>query len=265
MTISAHMMVKNEERWIWYTINSVIDYVDELLVCDTGSTDKTVDIIKTISNSKLKFKQVQANSKKEIAQVRQEMLKSTSADWIFVVDGDEVWTFEAMQEIRDFIDHPEGKFVGVHKFWCLIGDVYHYLPEKFGNYHIGKETGHLSIRIFKNTPQLQVINEYTAEGYAYSKVLIQDLPLNKIHHFNHRYFHTTFLPRSTNKEKLFQRKIRYQFGISFLDNIYFPEVFYLPRPDFIKSPWERPGVFYFINSLWQTPLKIIKNILLGTK
>ena len=48
MKIWAHTLVKNEENYIWYAINSVIDWVDKVLVWDTGSTDKTVEIVKNI-------------------------------------------------------------------------------------------------------------------------------------------------------------------------------------------------------------------------
>ena len=53
MSIWAHTLVKNEERFVWFAINSVIDYVDEMRVWDNGSSDSTVKIIKSIKNSKI--------------------------------------------------------------------------------------------------------------------------------------------------------------------------------------------------------------------
>ena len=44
-TVTAHMVVMNEEKWIWFAIKSVVDYMDRLIIYDTGSTDKTVEII----------------------------------------------------------------------------------------------------------------------------------------------------------------------------------------------------------------------------
>ena len=40
--ITVHCVVKNEERWIWFAINSILDIAEKILVYDTGSTDKTV-------------------------------------------------------------------------------------------------------------------------------------------------------------------------------------------------------------------------------
>ena len=47
-TIWANTIVHNEENFIWFAIMSVIDWVDKMLVWDTGSTDKTVEIIEEI-------------------------------------------------------------------------------------------------------------------------------------------------------------------------------------------------------------------------
>ena len=44
--ITVHTLVKNEERWIWYALKSVLPFVDQIIVWDTGSTDKTTAIIR---------------------------------------------------------------------------------------------------------------------------------------------------------------------------------------------------------------------------
>ena len=48
MKIWVNTIVHNEENFIWFAVMSVIDYVDKVLIYDTGSTDKTVEIIKEI-------------------------------------------------------------------------------------------------------------------------------------------------------------------------------------------------------------------------
>jgi glycosyltransferase involved in cell wall biosynthesis len=40
-------MCKNEEHCILQTLESVADYIDYWVVCDTGSTDKTIELVKT--------------------------------------------------------------------------------------------------------------------------------------------------------------------------------------------------------------------------
>ncbi|KKR11163.1 MAG: Glycosyl transferase family 2 [Candidatus Woesebacteria bacterium GW2011_GWA1_39_21b] len=61
MKIWAHTLVRNEERYIWFSVMSVINYVDKILIWDTGSTDNTVSIIREIKKKypeKIDFKKV---------------------------------------------------------------------------------------------------------------------------------------------------------------------------------------------------------------
>lgn len=46
--ITVHTLVKNEERYLWFAVTSVIDYVDKMLLWDTGSTDRTIQLIKEL-------------------------------------------------------------------------------------------------------------------------------------------------------------------------------------------------------------------------
>jgi len=48
-TIGLLMMVKNETKRLHVSLNSVVGYVDALIIFDTGSTDNTIDIIKNFS------------------------------------------------------------------------------------------------------------------------------------------------------------------------------------------------------------------------
>ena len=54
MLLSIVMMVKNEERFLQQTLNALkplTDSIDsEIIILDTGSTDKTVEIAKTFTD-----------------------------------------------------------------------------------------------------------------------------------------------------------------------------------------------------------------------
>ena len=43
-TISLCMIVKNEEETLARCLNSIYDLVDEIIIVDTGSSDRTVEI-----------------------------------------------------------------------------------------------------------------------------------------------------------------------------------------------------------------------------
>lgn len=44
-TLSLCMIVKNEEKNIEKCLNSVASIVDEIIIMDTGSKDKTIEIV----------------------------------------------------------------------------------------------------------------------------------------------------------------------------------------------------------------------------
>lgn len=48
ITVSVHALIKNESRFAWYSIMSVMPYMDKVMIRDTGSTDSTPQIISEI-------------------------------------------------------------------------------------------------------------------------------------------------------------------------------------------------------------------------
>ena len=56
ITISLCMIVKNEEKVLSRCLDSVKEIVDEIIIIDTGSTDKTKEIAKKYTNKVLDFK-----------------------------------------------------------------------------------------------------------------------------------------------------------------------------------------------------------------
>ena len=80
MSICGHTLVKNEERYLWFAVTSVIEYLDKLLLWDTGSKDNTVKIAKELQNkypNKIDFKEVGEVDISEFTSVRKEMLDQT--------------------------------------------------------------------------------------------------------------------------------------------------------------------------------------------
>ena len=126
-TITAHCLVKNEENFVGYAIKSVINFVDKVLIFDTGSTDKTVEIIKqllALYPDKIIFEEKGSSDKMRHTALRQEMVDRTNTDWFMILDGDEVWTDRAMEEALKAIN--TGMYDGIKSnFYECVGDVYH--------------------------------------------------------------------------------------------------------------------------------------------
>ena len=140
--ITAHCIVKNEENFVWFAINSILDYVNKMIIWDTGSTDKTVEIIKSIGSPEISFEEKGPVSPQEFAKLRGEMVKMTDTDWIFILDGDEIWSKAGIEEIIGLITkYGNSKDLIVSPVKMLIGDIYHYQEERAGRYNVKRENG----------------------------------------------------------------------------------------------------------------------------
>lgn len=85
--ISGAIICKNEEKTIERCIKSIANKVDEIIVLDTGSSDKTIETIKNMKINKVKlFRTVWDNS---FARARNRAISKTSCEWIFFIDADE--------------------------------------------------------------------------------------------------------------------------------------------------------------------------------
>jgi glycosyltransferase involved in cell wall biosynthesis len=266
MRIVVHTMTRNSQRWGWFSINSVLPFVDEVMVWDTGSTDSTVDIVKSIDSPKISIKQVPMTSLEDHTRIRQAMINETQADWIIIVDSDEIWPSQAIAELTRAIRTMSNKYYFfISRFYTLIGDIYHYQTESAGQYHIGPLTGHLTIRAMNlaKLSGLTVSRPHGQQGFCTKAGQpIQSLPFTPEAVMQERYFHTTHLRRSMtrNQDKQVPKrflKYKYELGIPFPDTFSYPEVFYYPRPKAIPNPWEKRDLSYISTAAWQTPLKLI--------
>ncbi|NPV52983.1 MAG: glycosyltransferase [Firmicutes bacterium] len=93
-TLSLCMIVKNEERFLARCLDSVKDVVDEMIIVDTGSTDRTVEIAKSYG-AKVYFHEW----KNDFAEARNASLEKATGDWILVMDADEVLVPSSVEEL----------------------------------------------------------------------------------------------------------------------------------------------------------------------
>ncbi|WP_442597933.1 glycosyltransferase [Neobacillus sp. D3-1R] len=82
--LSLCMIVKDEEDCIARCLDSVKDIVDEILIVDTGSTDRTLEICKSFGAKIEKFKW-----NGSFADARNYGIQKATGDWIIWLDADE--------------------------------------------------------------------------------------------------------------------------------------------------------------------------------
>jgi tetratricopeptide (TPR) repeat protein len=136
LRLSLCMIVKDEEEMLPGCLAAVQDGVDEIVVVDTGSSDRTVEIAESFGAKVVHFPW-----NGSFADARNASIEAASGDWILYLDADE---------------HLEpGEAV---EFRRLVGRTWReafYLVET--NYTGGEESGsavtHLALRLFRNRPQ----------------------------------------------------------------------------------------------------------------
>ena len=265
-TIWANCLVRNEDRWVWYAILSAIDFMDKILVWDTGSTDNTVEIIKKIKNPKIEFKKYGTVTRESYPKARQAMLEATKSDWVFILDGDEVWTSEGIKTVVEAINAKGDQYESVVvKTINLVGDVYHYQEEEAGRYEIAGKKGHYNLRAMNmRIPGLHAAGVHGQQGYFDEEDKpIQERDPKKILFLPVSYFHATHLPRSSAEEKekevpLRAQKRKYEIGLSLPKETRYPEVFDAPRPEIVPDPWIKMDREDWLRGLIQTPFKKLK-------
>lgn len=260
MRIWVNTIVHNEENFVWFAVMSVIDFVDRVLIYDTGSTDKTVEIIRQIQKvkkNKIIFKEVGPGEEDAFPKLRQQMLKESDCDWLIVVDGDEIWWEKSIKKLIQKIKKDGDKLDGIAvPYFVSLGDIYHYQEERAGQYQLLGKKGHFSLRaINKKVPGLHVSLPYGHEGY-FDK---DNQPVQErkgVVFLDSSYLHTTHLKRSGNRRK--KDKFKFELGKSFQKTFLFPEVLFRPRPEIVPSPWKKQGDLFLLRSLPLTPLRKLK-------
>lgn len=137
--ISVIIPVYNGEKTIKETIKSVLNQsfkLLELIIINDGSTDSTLEIIKSIDDSRL---QVFSYPNAGLAASRNRGISHSTGKFISFIDADDLWTFDKLEsQIKALQDHPkaavayswtdyidtEGKLLKSGRQITACGDVY---------------------------------------------------------------------------------------------------------------------------------------------
>lgn len=95
ITISLCMIVKNEEAVLARCLDSVADLVDEIVIVDTGSTDKTKEIAAHYTKHIYDFQWID-----DFSAARNFAFSKATKDYIYSADADEVIDAENRERFR---------------------------------------------------------------------------------------------------------------------------------------------------------------------
>jgi len=168
MRITPALHVKNEEYWIGYVLRGLFRVFGYVIMLDTGSTDRTVEIARDCAriergDLKLIVEDMQ-NDPLRIGLCSTRLREMVQSDWMLLVDGDEIWTDDALLALRDYPD-PEGKRV------CVINA--RNVREYGGS--IMRADGWSADRLFGKGVRWNVRHDYPFQSYGLSSHLKDNL------------------------------------------------------------------------------------------
>ena len=153
MKISACVIVKNEEKNLPRWIENMKQFADELIVVDTGSTDRTRELAEAMGARVLDFAW-----QDDFSAPRNFAVEAASGDWIVFLDADE-WFVEP-QGVRSTIEAEIGAASDLEAMMLLRLN----LDDQGKEFSRGR-----SLRIFRNAPWLRYHgkiheNVYSSKG-----------------------------------------------------------------------------------------------------
>ena len=195
MTISLCMIVKNEEAMLCRCLDSVKDIVDEMIVVDTGSTDRTVEIAESYGARIFSYPWDGSFSN-----ARNFALRKATMDWIMIMDADGEFEREDTEKLRDIVS---GRYTAT-AFFCktlsFLGDA----PDPANalcNLNICLAKNHMGYR-FEGNIHEQI---YCSDPNAKPVTAISDL---RIYHYG--YMHNPSRSRAKRERniEMIQRELK---------------------------------------------------------
>lgn len=177
--LSLCMIVKNEEKVLERCLNSARSFVDEIIIVDTGSTDRTKEIALSFTNHVYDFVWIN-----DFAIAKNDAVRRATSKWVLVLDADEYLDPDQAPELRTYLsDQDATKPLGftLPIFNCIE------------SVKSGKFIESSAVRLFSNLPTIYF------ERPIHEQVVYRDgeLPLRN---YSLSIFHTGYL-QETREEK----------------------------------------------------------------
>jgi glycosyltransferase involved in cell wall biosynthesis len=134
--LTACLVLKDEQRSLGRCLRSLRGLADEVIVLDTGSSDRTVEVARDLGAKVRSFPWAG-----DFAAARNEVLRHATGSWILMIDADEWLDRAGRLEIRCIVD---GETSAPH----FLRQSTHAAREPDG-------VERLQVRLFPNTPELR--------------------------------------------------------------------------------------------------------------
>ncbi|SHK97712.1 Glycosyltransferase involved in cell wall bisynthesis [Desulforamulus aeronauticus DSM 10349] len=188
-SVSLCMIVRNEEEWLERCLTSVQRVVDEVVIVDTGSTDKTKEICRRYPAKVYDFAWTES-----FAEARNFSIERASGEWILWLDADEELRVENIQEFRKALQSVEKNL-----FLLPLVNYYGKLPADLNRAYLFAShrlfRNHKGIKFIGNIHEYLDVDEIRKAGQA------EIMPSTTIHHYGYMDYVTE--AKEKNKRNLF--------------------------------------------------------------
>ena len=147
LRLSLCMIVRDEEEMLPRCLAAAAGAVDEIIVVDTGSQDRTIEIARGFDARVIEFAWTGSFS-----EARNVSFDAASGDWLMYLDADEVLVADDVEKLRALTTHTwrEAFYLVETNFTGEITD--------------GTAVTHNALRVFRNRP------EYRFEGRLHEQI-----------------------------------------------------------------------------------------------
>lgn len=178
LPLSALIITYNEQNHIQEVLED-IDFADEILVVDSYSTDKTVDLVHAFPNAKLiQHAFVDYSSQRNFA------IQCAQNPWILFIDADERFTNELKDEVIETIQQPEA--ASAYLFYRIF--MFEDTKINFSGWQTDK-----IFRLFQKDKA-----EYVTERLVHEKLKVK----GKIGKLKHKLIHFSYTDYESYKSKM---------------------------------------------------------------
>mgnify|MGYP002629003448 CR=1 FL=1 len=271
-TLSLCMITKNEEQFLADCLNSVKNIVDEIILVDTGSSDKTVEIAKSFE-AKIHF----FEWCDDFAAARNESLKYATKEWILILDADEIISKSDGLKIKELINNKNeiAYYITQRNYRNtkhIISSVETVGEPESKGFHFYNDNK--IIRIFKNKKSIFF------EGVVHELVEKMVLKIKKIIPYSEVFIHhypEANVERSKTKRlfylKITEKKVNknpedllalYQLGKEYLQNRFYMKAILCFKNVLIKKKFSvedqylKSNSYYFLGICYESLNKLFK-------
>lgn len=186
--LSLCMIVKDEESVLRRCLESVQGFVDEIIIVDTGSTDRTKKIAAEFTDKVYDFTWIN-----DFSAARNEALRHASGCWILVLDADEYLSKEQHAEVRDRLAAEEANPSGINAFLLPIYNLN-------GSLHNQNWQESRTVRLFRNSPDIRYERPIHEQVCHKNGMMLMDYLTLNIFHTG--YTAETFIAKNKSERNL---------------------------------------------------------------